>query len=351
MDPSAPASPASAIPTEVVGAHLQHLLAANLLHLILLPTEKCNFRCTYCYEDFERGQMRAEVVRGVQRLLERRASELDRLEIDWFGGEPMLAFGVIREVQGKVLELRLRYPDLETHGSMTTNGYLLTPTKLEELVSLDVKRFQVSVDGLSFHHDARRPRIDGQGTFATVWENLRAASALDGLDFRIDLRTHLDPANEKDFEEFLELYKVNFESDSRFRLFVREVSRLGGPNDSSLEVFEKNEARELVSKRRNQASDLGLEVKERGFEAGYCYAAAANSFVIRSDGELAKCTVAFRSPTNSVGRIHENGTLEINGKKMSPWTRGILSGEQKALKCPLQELPPSVPSSKLPIVT
>ena len=39
---------------------LQQLAAAlsdRYLHLILFPTEQCNFRCTYCYEDFEAKQM------------------------------------------------------------------------------------------------------------------------------------------------------------------------------------------------------------------------------------------------------------------------------------------------------
>jgi hypothetical protein len=30
--------------------------------LILLPTEKCNFRCTYCYEDFELGRMKESTI-------------------------------------------------------------------------------------------------------------------------------------------------------------------------------------------------------------------------------------------------------------------------------------------------
>ena len=36
---------------------LQSSLTPSLLHLILLPTEACNFRCTYCYEDFRLGRM------------------------------------------------------------------------------------------------------------------------------------------------------------------------------------------------------------------------------------------------------------------------------------------------------
>ncbi|PJJ00771.1 hypothetical protein BX264_1060 [Streptomyces sp. 2333.5] len=39
-------------------------LTDRTLHLIILPTEQCNFRCTYCYEDFSVGRMGPETVQG-----------------------------------------------------------------------------------------------------------------------------------------------------------------------------------------------------------------------------------------------------------------------------------------------
>jgi uncharacterized protein len=35
------------------------------LHLILMPTEACNFRCVYCYETFALKEMKPDVVAGV----------------------------------------------------------------------------------------------------------------------------------------------------------------------------------------------------------------------------------------------------------------------------------------------
>ncbi|MFF7227919.1 hypothetical protein [Streptomyces sioyaensis] len=51
-------------------------LTDRTLHLIILPTEQCNFRCTYCYEDFSVGRMGPETVQGVKRLLDRRLDGL-----------------------------------------------------------------------------------------------------------------------------------------------------------------------------------------------------------------------------------------------------------------------------------
>ena len=46
----------------------------RVLHLIVLPTEACNFRCTYCFEDFKLKRMEPWVVLGLERWLTSRAS-------------------------------------------------------------------------------------------------------------------------------------------------------------------------------------------------------------------------------------------------------------------------------------
>ena len=56
------------------------------MHLILMTTEQCNFRCTYCYQHFVKGKMKPEVVKGVKELVNERAKTLSNLHISWFGG-------------------------------------------------------------------------------------------------------------------------------------------------------------------------------------------------------------------------------------------------------------------------
>jgi uncharacterized protein len=95
---------------------LQEQVLASLsdaaLNLILLPTEKCNFRCTYCYEDFVVGRMQSDTLLGIRRLLERRAPQLSFLDIEWFGGEPMLASDIVEEISAHCCELAEQYPSL-----------------------------------------------------------------------------------------------------------------------------------------------------------------------------------------------------------------------------------------------
>jgi uncharacterized protein len=72
--------------------------SAKMLELIVNPTEKCNFRCVYCYEKFELGNMKPDVVMGVKNLILNRSTDLAFLKISWFGGEPMLGYNGVMDI-------------------------------------------------------------------------------------------------------------------------------------------------------------------------------------------------------------------------------------------------------------
>jgi uncharacterized protein len=67
-----------------------------------------------------------------------------------------------------------------------------------------------------------------------------------------------------------------------------------------------------------------------------CYAANGSSFVVRSDGRINKCTVALDEECNQVGRLAEDGTLNLDVGRMCGWIRGAVDADAKALLCPLK---------------
>lgn len=310
------------------------LPAHDALHLIVMPTEQCNLRCTYCYEDFSRGRMPPPVIRGLKRFLDRRAPELRRLVLGWFGGEPLLAADIVAEVQRHVQALARRHPGLATSASMTTNAVLLSRRRFEQLLDLGVREYQITLDGPRDIHDRKRVRRGGQGTFDRIWSNLVAASAID-QDFTILARVHVGPDNEAVLPSFIDEFRAAFGGDRRFRLFLRPLSRLGGPQDAALPVFASAAGQETTDKLRQHARGLELPQCEPAAHP-VCYAANPDSFVIRSDGYLAKCTVAFRDPGNCVGWLREDGRVELDPRKMAVWMRGLWLGDKQDLACPLQ---------------
>jgi len=98
---------------EIIDGFSRHSLSSSLrndhYHLILYPTEECNFRCVYCYEDFEVGNMPDWLVKSVKIHLENKMKKIKKLDISWFGGEPLVAKKILFEIAEYAYNLCLKY--------------------------------------------------------------------------------------------------------------------------------------------------------------------------------------------------------------------------------------------------
>jgi uncharacterized protein len=315
-----------------------HGVAAALdqrrLNLILFPTEKCNFRCTYCYEDFKLGRMHPEVVGAIKLLLSRRIPELECLEVSWFGGEPLLAPNIIEDVSRHILDLAGQHPMMHYDANITTNASLLTAERFAWLHGLGVRHFQVSIDGDKDVHDSTRKGKDGQATFDRIWQNLLAIRETTCQPVRVILRVHFLPANYERLSPLIDRINKEFAADPRFVVYFKSVERLGGPNDKTMKVF--SEATASVVKKtlytRLCAERMAYDIGEDG--EYICYATKANSLGIRADGCLVKCTVALYDARNAVGRLRTDGTIQVNREALLLWLQGLETMDSLALACP-----------------
>jgi uncharacterized protein len=167
-------------------------------------------------------------------------------------------------------------------------------------------------------------------------------------DFRIVLRLHVDRDNRESMPDFVREIGTAFGNDPRFELFIRTVSRLGGPNDAQLPVLEETEGLEAV--RALSALATQLEIPHTTIEkhAPVCYAARGNSYVVRANGRLNKCTVALEHPWNQVGVIRRDGSLDVEAPRMRKWMRGVWSGDREELECPMNGLADRASTSPSP---
>lgn len=162
-------------------------------YLELIMSKACNFRCTYCihFNNLEasnrintKRHMRFETAKEtVDRYLEILRDHRKRTaEINFGGGEPLLAWPVIRQV----LEYcRATYgSEFEFRFSINTNASLITPE-----IAATLKKFRVeiasSLDGLREGNDRVRLTKSGGGTFSKImrgFETLaQAGYPLDGI--------------------------------------------------------------------------------------------------------------------------------------------------------------------------
>ncbi len=306
---------------------------ARALHLILHPTEQCNFRCTYCYERFEIGRMAPDTIAGIKRLLATR-HDLERLHVGWFGGEPLVAPDVVRELS-RAARTHCALHGIAYSADMTTNGYRLTEPLARELVGLGIGAYQISLDGDGEAHDRTRRRANGAGSFATIWRNLEALMASD-LDLKILLRIHYHRDNLASIEALIERLARAFPGEKRLTLFFRAVSPLGGENDRRFPFVERREQR--VLEERLAETVAGRLRLRRRVEGGTCYACLPNALVIRADGTISKCTVALYDERNIIGRLHRDGRLEVDDARLRPWLEALVCGDPAARACPLRAL-------------
>ena len=268
---------------------LMKILSNEVLEIILMPTEQCNLRCVYCYEDFIIKHMPPHVVTSVKHFINSRLCDISQLHISWFGGEPLLAKNIIFDIGAFAVALCRDKPDLQLTSDMTTNAVLLDLEDAEALIRLKISAFQVSLDGPQHHHDKTRIKANGGGTFAKIWKNLLALRD-SSLPFKMTLRVHVLADNQLSLEQFVDTLANEFGKDERFRLFLKPIAHLGGVNDLMVRIVDpKSEAtflNELYS-RYQSASGGRTAVRDPG-DPYVCYAARANSFVVRANGRVRK---------------------------------------------------------------
>jgi uncharacterized protein len=296
---------------------------SDVLQMILLASEDCNFRCVYCYEKFRNGTMRPEVRQGVRALVEQRAPRLRELSANWFGGEPLYGWEAIEELAPFFRATADRY-GLGFTSHMTTNGFLLTEERATKLLEWGTNSYQITVDGMAEEHDCKRPGRDGSGTWQVIMDNLRALKQR-RAEFQVTVRVNFDRDNYLRLGPFLEQLSEDFAGDRRYSLRFRQVGKWGGPNDDTLNTCGVMEHRYVLDELRAEAIERGLR-PEGGIDAmasagsQVCYAGRPYHFIVGATGKLMKCTVVLDDlPENVVGRIHPDGRLEVDDANLLKW--------------------------------
>ena len=312
----------------------RRILDPGLLELIVLPTEQCNFRCTYCYEDFLIGRMGPDTVAGLKSLIAARADGGTDLVLSWFGGEPLVAADIVLDVSSHAQAL-FGACGRGMVGHVTTNAYLLRPRLLDRLLAAGVTRYQITLDGPREVHDRTRLRRDGHGTFDRIWPHLLHAARHPDERLAVSLRLHYDGRSVRLLEPLVDDVIREFGGSGRFTVNLHELERLGGARDDEI-VEVGPEGLRVVQEYAARLERAGLTtiVPAEGLADYVCYASRANSLIVRADGRLSKCTVALSDDYNTVGRLHPDGRVEIDHDRLRPWLRGLASGDREELVCP-----------------
>lgn len=288
------------------------------LLLTIMPTEACNFRCPYCYENHQAMTMNERILNGIKRYIENQISGFDILQLNWFGGEPTLCKEHILEMGHFIKKLKKDYVFKFT-SNMTTNGYLLDADSFLEYYDNGISRYQITVDG--WNHDKTRPLVSGKGSLQVILDNLKAISALPAdYDFVIIIR-HNILCGDEDYSWY-DYMKELFGGDERFKMLVRPVGDWGGESVHALNLLPKENPALGVKGHLDYIDKIGLKRVngEHTPFAKVCYANYPHSAVFRANGKIEKCTVCLDHPKNQLGYIDTYGNVALNQEINDLWT-------------------------------
>ena len=149
----------------------KYSVASPVKAMCLHIAHDCNLRCEYCFAstgDFGKGRklMTFETGKKAIDFLLEKSGDRENLELDFFGGEPLMNFEVVKQIveyarsREKEYGKRFRF-------TITTNGMLLDDDKID-FINKEMSNVVLSIDGRKEVNDNIRKRVDGSGCYDVI---------------------------------------------------------------------------------------------------------------------------------------------------------------------------------------
>lgn len=148
----------------------------NIKAMCLHVSHDCNLRCKYCFAatgNFggERTVMSPEIGKRAIDYLIRESGNRKNLEIDFFGGEPLLNFGAVKEIIAYALEQE-KTNNKKFKFTITTNALTLNEEH-KKFINEHIQNIVLSIDGREETNDRMRFRVDGSGSYKGILPKIK----------------------------------------------------------------------------------------------------------------------------------------------------------------------------------
>lgn len=147
--------------------HKNSVVKAMCLHI----AHDCNLRCKYCFAgtgsyEGHRSLMSLEVGKKAIDFVIQNSGNRRNIEIDFFGGEPLLNFDVVKGIVAYAREEEKKH-NKNFRFTITTNGILLDEEK-KKYINENMVNIVLSLDGRKEVNDRMRQRVDGTGSYDSI---------------------------------------------------------------------------------------------------------------------------------------------------------------------------------------
>lgn len=285
------------------------VIKAMCLHI----AHDCNLRCRYCFAgtgEFHGERKLMPVAVGKQALdfLIQKSGSRKNLEVDLFGGEPLINFEAVKEIvaYGRELEQKngktIRF-------TMTTNCVALDEEKMQWL-NAEMYNIVLSLDGRREIHDALRPTVNGKGSYDIIIEKAKRMVELRGerqhyirgtftnrnLDFTEDVKSLVNEG----FEQ-ISLEPVVLPETDSYAILEADVTRILSEYDKLVDYMAESKKAGKWFNFFHFMIDLGngpcLKKRISGCGAGVEYVA------VTPDGDIYPCHQFVGEPGFCMGNV------------------------------------------------
>jgi len=292
---------------------MQQYSSGNL-SMVIAPTLACNLSCKYCFEkkSDHKGIMDEKVMEGIISFTKRYIdSGIKKIDVTWFGGEPLLVPGVIERLSEKLISL-CEENKVNYSSYIITNGTMLSPEIAGNLKKWKVRGAQITIDGDEAVHNQRRPFKNGQGSFDQIIKNVESTAGVLAISIRVNVdNTNMNKAlvffddlkRKEWFKDHIDTISLHYGYVRNYtdscRCSKEEILKPGDFWHNELELHR------FLSK-NNRGFNL-YPVLPYG-----CTATSINAYVVGPEGELYKCWNNLGEFENIVGSIFK--PIELNSR-------------------------------------
>lgn len=144
--------------------------------LCLNVAHDCNLRCKYCFAstgDYQgkRELMSEEIGKKAVDFLLKNSGNMENVEIDFFGGEPLMAIETVKKVISYAKEQEKKHQK-KFHFTITTNALLLDDDLIDYLHE-HMDNIVLSLDGRKEVNDFIRVKANGNGSYDDIVHNIK----------------------------------------------------------------------------------------------------------------------------------------------------------------------------------
>ncbi|MCI7766452.1 MAG: thioether cross-link-forming SCIFF peptide maturase [Oscillospiraceae bacterium] len=318
----------------------KYSVASPIKAMCLLVTMDCNLRCEYCFAsqgDYAMGRkvMSFETGKKALDFLLENSGDRENLEVDFFGGEPLMNWDVVKQ-----LVLYGRSKEAEYHKrfrfTVTTNGLLLDEEKMD-FINKEMSNVVLSIDGRKDINDRVRKRVDGSGCYDRIIPKFKElAEKRDFQNYYVRgtfTKYNLDFSN-----DVFHLYDLGFDQisvepvvcdhDEKYAITERDLPAVFSEYERLAQLMLVNEKKGKHFNFFHFMLDLDqgpCAIKRlRGCGSGNEYVA------ITSDGDIYPCHQFVGIPQYLMGNIH---TGEFNTDIKKDFAAAHIYTKEDCRKC------------------